>query len=451
MTHGSSPHFRRTGAADFRPPQQPLHPYHSTVQTQRITIFLAPQLSLSDWLDSTRNSYIVTCTDHRELREMSHSRLRAAASSFIHRQCRYNNPRPQPRTASAASSSPFAHIHTSHPRLHPYKNVSTSQQQQQTSSFSTTTHHHASAREPTYYEVLDIPITASQGEIKKCVALRCVALRCVALRCVALRCVAFPPPLIPSPPKPHSTYPDPKSNQKSRKFYTLSMRHHPDRNRDDPTASSRFARISSAYNVLSQPNKRAAYDRDHGIYAQYQNTRSTATAGQHPMGSYSSHGGGANLHTKGSSYAGSRPASGLSNRRGQFRGPPPSFYAHGGYGRTGRTNPGPGSTGGGGSDAAGQSSTTTNDEDPTAFIHRNTVHHFNAKGHYKTQSAEDVRRKERRQKAMEAALKEQYIGSPWGAAMRFAAVCGILVGAATVAGLFQWPREKVSKQKDQLR
>ncbi|RAK72362.1 DnaJ domain protein [Aspergillus fijiensis CBS 313.89] len=332
---------------------------------------------------------------------MSHSRLRAAASSFIHRQCRYNNPRPQPRTASAASSSPFAHIHTSHPRPHPYKNVSTSQQQQ-TSSFSTTTHHHASAREPTYYEVLDIPITASQGEIKK-------------------------------------------------KFYTLSMRHHPDRNRDDPTASSRFARISSAYNVLSQPNKRAAYDRDHGIYAQYQNTRSTATAGQHPMGSYSSHGGGANLHTKGASYAGSRPASGLSNRRGQFRGPPPSFYAHGGYGRTGRTNPGPGSTGGGGSDAAGQSSTTTNDEDPTAFIHRNTVHHFNARGHYKTQSAEDVRRKERRQKAMEAALKEQYIGSPWGAAMRFAAVCGILVGAATVAGLFQWPREKVSKQKDQLR
>ncbi|RAH84144.1 DnaJ-domain-containing protein [Aspergillus japonicus CBS 114.51] len=335
---------------------------------------------------------------------MSHPHLRTASSiitPIIHRQCRCN---PRPRTASAAT---FTHIYTSHPRarffLRPPRHVPSPQ----TSSFSTTTHHHASAREPTYYEVLDIPITASQGEIKK-------------------------------------------------QFYTLSMRHHPDRNRDDPTASSRFARISSAYNVLSQPNKRAAYDRDHGIYAQYQSTRSTATAGQHPMGSYSSHsshGAGANLHTKGASYAGSRPASGLSNRRGQFRGPPPSFYAHGGYGRTGRTAPGPGAgSGGGGGDAAGQSSSTAaNDEDPTAFIHRNTVHHFNARGHYKTQSAEDIRRKERRQKAMEAALKEQYIGSPWGAAMRFAAVCGILVGAATVAGWFQWPREKASKQKDQLR
>ncbi|PYH45175.1 DnaJ domain protein [Aspergillus saccharolyticus JOP 1030-1] len=270
----------------------------------------------------------------------------------------------------------------------------------QTTFFSTKSRDLASAREPNYYEVLDVPITASQGEIKK-------------------------------------------------KFYTLSMRHHPDRNRDDPTASSRFARISSAYNVLSHPNKRAAYDRDHGIYAQYQNTHSTATAGQHPMGSYSSHG--ANLHTKGASYAGSRPASGLSNRRGTFRGPPPSFYANGGYGRTGRTNPGPGSAkSGGGGSAAGQNTNPKSDDDPTSFIDRNTVHHFNARGHYKTQTAEDMRRKERKERATHAALNNQYLGSPWAAAMRFAAVCGILAGAATVAGFVQWPGEKARKQKDQL-
>ncbi|RAL16468.1 DnaJ domain protein [Aspergillus homomorphus CBS 101889] len=333
---------------------------------------------------------------------MSLPRLRTAASSsssssFI--TCttrRQQRCKPQTRTASSTTPSYIHRLHNrSSPFSHSHKHVSS--QKSHTTPFSTTSHHRASAREPTYYELLDVPITASQGEIKK-------------------------------------------------QFYTLSMRHHPDRNRDDPTASARFSRISAAYNVLSQPNKRAAYDRDHGIYAQYQNTRSTATAGQHPMGSYSSHS--ANLHTKGTSYAGSRPASGLSNRRGQFRGPPPSFYANGGYGRTGRSAPGPGSGGGGGGGAssAGQTS-AANDEDPTSFIDRNPIHHFNARGHYKTQTAEDARRRERRGKAMDA-LNEQYLGNPWATAVRFVTVCGIVLGAGTMAGWVQWPNEKATKRKD---
>ncbi|OJJ71381.1 hypothetical protein ASPBRDRAFT_55987 [Aspergillus brasiliensis CBS 101740] len=246
------------------------------------------------------------------------------------------------------------------------------------------------AREPTYYEILDVPPTATQSEIKK-------------------------------------------------KFYTLSMKHHPDRNRSDPTASSRFAQISSAYNTLSNATKRSIYDRDHHIHAHPSSTHSTANPGQHPMGSYSSYS--ANLHTKGASYAGSRPASGLSKRRGQFRGPPPSFYAHGGYGGTGRRAGGSGGGGVGGEGGA------TKEDDPTSFIDRNTVWHFNAKGHYKTQTREDERRHERRSRAMAgaSAINDKYIGSPGAMAVRFIVVCGILMGAGAMTGVFHNDRAGAKK------
>ncbi|OJD28795.1 uncharacterized protein BKCO1_1110006 [Diplodia corticola] len=97
-----------------------------------------------------------------------------------------------------------------------------------------------------------------------------------------------------------------------RQFYSLSKRHHPDRNKGDPAASSRFVRISEAYHVLGTPDKRSRYDRD--------------LARQHP---HAHHG------TSSPAYAGpagSRPASGLSRRRTQFRGPPPSFYRNGAWG-----------------------------------------------------------------------------------------------------------------------
>ncbi|EAW10156.1 DnaJ domain protein [Aspergillus clavatus NRRL 1] len=256
-------------------------------------------------------------------------------------------------------------------------------------SFSTTASaRYAAGREPTLYEVLDVPVTATAAEIKK-------------------------------------------------QFYSLSLRHHPDRNRDDPTASSRFARISSAYHVLSNAAKRSTYDREHGIAAHHAaSTHSAANPGQHPMGSYSSYG--ANLHTKGGSYAGSRPASGLSKRRGTFRGPPPSFYAHGGYGRTAR--PPPGSAG-----AAGGA----RDEDPTSFLHRNTVHHFNARGHFRTQTAEDTRRQERRTREMGAAMNEQYIGRAGDFALRFVVVCGILLGAGAMTGWLRWPTSGKSGKSGQ--
>jgi curved DNA-binding protein CbpA len=106
-----------------------------------------------------------------------------------------------------------------------------------------------------------------------------------------------------------------------RQFYTLSKKNHPDHNRNDPEASTRFVAISEAYHVLSVPEKRAQYDAqlEHSQRA----SRWGASGSEYPQGSHSS-----------AAY-GSRPASGLNKKRSTFRGPPPSFYKAGGYGRHG--------------------------------------------------------------------------------------------------------------------
>ncbi len=44
-------------------------------------------------------------------------------------------------------------------------------------------------------------------------------------------------------------------------YRKLAMKHHPDRNPDDPQAEEKFKEASEAYSVLSDAQKRAAYDR----------------------------------------------------------------------------------------------------------------------------------------------------------------------------------------------
>ncbi|KAJ8116267.1 hypothetical protein OPT61_g2262 [Boeremia exigua] len=108
-----------------------------------------------------------------------------------------------------------------------------------------------------------------------------------------------------------------------KQFYALSKKNHPDHNKDDPAASTRFVAISEAYHTLSVPEKRAQYDA-HLHQTERRSGWGRGGGGGHPPGSHSS-----------ASYAGSRPATGLNKKRGTFRGPPPSFYNSGGYGRHG--------------------------------------------------------------------------------------------------------------------
>ena len=44
-------------------------------------------------------------------------------------------------------------------------------------------------------------------------------------------------------------------------FRKKAMEHHPDRNRHDPKSEARFKEVNEAYDVLKDPQKKAAYDR----------------------------------------------------------------------------------------------------------------------------------------------------------------------------------------------
>ncbi len=55
-----------------------------------------------------------------------------------------------------------------------------------------------------------------------------------------------------------------------RKYRELAMKYHPDRNPDDKRAEEKFKEINEAYQVLSDPQKRAHYDRLGQAYGDWQ-------------------------------------------------------------------------------------------------------------------------------------------------------------------------------------
>ncbi|KAK5073881.1 hypothetical protein LTR64_006978 [Lithohypha guttulata] len=193
-----------------------------------------------------------------------------------------------------------------------------------------------------------------------------------------------------------------------KRFYVLSKETHPDMNRNDPKASERFAEVSEAYAILGNDEKRKKYDREVMPRPSRSSQRSGGAKG---------------------TYAGSRPATGLSTRRGTFRGPPPSFYAQSGQ----SANPSA-------EEYARREQQAYNQGAPAgAFDPRQYAAPghwdptFNSDPVYKTQTAEDSRRTQRRAAEMAAAqayAEEQ--GNFWA---RFIVVSGVVafgVGVGTM-------------------
>ncbi|KAK0107116.1 hypothetical protein ONS95_003823 [Cadophora gregata] len=162
-------------------------------------------------------------------------------------------------------------------------------------------------------------------------------------------------------------------------FYALSKTHHPDRNPNDPEASSRFVAISDAYATLGTPAKRQEYDRSLNLHSPDSNSH------HRPHGSY---------HSSGP--AGGRPASGLSRRRTQFQGPPPSFYRSGGWGaQSAKRKAAQDSHAESPAGAAGMG----HGQKPWGHDETHDVPHFDRDGHYRTQ--ENHSRRWQRRRGME--------------------------------------------------
>lgn len=109
------------------------------------------------------------------------------------------------------------------------------------------------------------------------------------------------------------------------------------------------------------------------------------------------HGGsGANTQRRGSyhstGHAGGRPATGLSRRKTQFRGPPPSFHRSGGWGAHSAKRSAAQDDSTGGQSTWTQHAGMGPGQDPFAHAHDGRPGHFDRTSHARTQRAQDHRR-----------------------------------------------------------
>ncbi|KAK0937558.1 hypothetical protein LTR29_010891 [Friedmanniomyces endolithicus] len=222
-----------------------------------------------------------------------------------------------------------------------------------------------------------------------------------------------------------------------KQFYKLSKAHHPDLHPNDPTAAERFVQISEAHTILGSTEKKAQYDRD---FLRSQPSFSTARAT--PSGSYSS----------ASTHAGGRPASGLSRRRTQFRGPPPSFYRGGGWGEHSEKRGEAASSASHSHEAQGQAQTGPAGTGPGGFTagFSNDVPHFDHEGHLKTHSTiEQTRHRARRKVRVQAAESDD--PGP-GALFNFVMIGGVILGTLGISGtLSGWGDDERKKPRAQKR
>ena len=188
-------------------------------------------------------------------------------------------------------------------------------------------------------------------------------------------------------------------------------------------------KISTAYAILGSPQKRERYDKDVG-HAQAGRSQQT------PRGS----------HSSATTPFGSRPASGLSRRRTQFKGPPPSFYRSGGWGSHGakrqaqaegsaKASPAgsAGSTGSGGGFGPGQGQ--------AGFS--NDVPHFDHESHYRTQQSQEERWIRRRRDE-----RAEYKNEGADVFLRFFVVGAVVSAACSVPLWLTERKTSTSKAKE---
>ncbi|KAK5711733.1 hypothetical protein LTR15_012328 [Elasticomyces elasticus] len=207
-----------------------------------------------------------------------------------------------------------------------------------------------------------------------------------------------------------------------KQFYKLSKAHHPDLHPDDPHAAERFVSISEAHATLGSAEKKVRYDRD---FQRSQPSFSHSNPST-PSGSYSS-----------ASHAGGRPASGLSRRRTQFRGPPPSFYRSGGWGDQSEKRSEAASSASHSHEAQGQAQsgpTGPAGTGPGGFTSGfdNDVRHFDHDGHLKTHSTLEQNRHRARRKARVRSEESDYAGS--SALFNFVMISAVLLGTFGISG-----------------
>ncbi|KXS96839.1 hypothetical protein AC578_7399 [Pseudocercospora eumusae] len=183
-------------------------------------------------------------------------------------------------------------------------------------------------------------------------------------------------------------------------FYKLSKANHPDLHPNDTTKSQRFVKVSEAYATLGSAEKKLQYDRD------FLSSRPQAQAPS-------------------SSGPGARPASGLSRRKTQFRGPPPSFYRNGGWGEQSEKRREASGNGGMG---PGGFATGLDDDVP----------HFDRAGHARTHeslgSMNEGRQAKRRRK-QGASFLERERGGGASTLFSFFVVGGTLLGVVGLTGM----------------
>ena len=183
-----------------------------------------------------------------------------------------------------------------------------------------------------------------------------------------------------------------------KRFYVLSKENHPDLHPNSKEHTSRFQQISESYTVLADPDKRHKYDRD------VMGSRPTVQKG---------------------SFAGSRPATGLSKRRSTFRGPPPS-----GFGNRGNSS----------------SSESTYAWGPEPQFQQTTD--FNSQPVYRTQTMEDERRNRRNAAAQAATEAFDVEGDFWG---RLVIITGVIVSGITIGTLLVGVMEATPKAGGMVR